>query len=592
MLFPKWRDGLLALALVGMVACTTEMADVAEAVPAAAVPAPVPGMVVTANAQATQTGVAILEAGGSAVDAAVAIEAVLSLVEPQSSGFAGGAFMTYLDAATGKVTVFDGRETAPAAADPAQFVQADGKPMGFLPAKVSGLSTGVPGVVDMLALAQAQHGRLSWAELLEPAIALAEEGFAVTPRLAGMLARFGRFLPQDPAQGPVDAYRYFHDAQGAPLAAGHVLRNPKYAATLRLLQQNHRALYEGPLAEAIVAAVAQAPRAGAMTLDDLASYEALERAPLCFGYRGKRLCGPPPPSSWVAVAEILGLLAQGGTFGPGGAATPGNWALFAEAQRRAYADRDYYVADDAFVQVPLEGLLNPEYHKERARGLAEQGAKAPIQPGDPWPFDSHAKALAHGADATLDIAGTTHFVVVDDAGNVVSMTATVESIFGSTRMVGGMFLNNELTDFSFLAADEAGRPIANAVAGGKRPRSSMSPTIVLDADGRFLLATGSPGGNSIIAYTAKSLVGILDWGLSPQAATALPNVVARGDVVRVEKDRATPALIAALEAYGQKTDATRGENSGLSIVLRHPDGRLEGGADPRREGVVGVPGRR
>lgn len=587
MVLSKLRESALVLMLVACAACTNDVAERPDFVPEPAARAP--GMVVTANAEATRAGVAILEAGGSAVDAAVAIEAVLSLVEPQSSGFAGGAFMTYLDASTGQITVFDGRETAPAAADPRQFLQADGTPMGFLPAKTSGLSTGVPGVVDMLALAQGQHGRLPWAQLLDPAIALAEAGFAVTPRLAGMLARFGRFLPQDPAQGPTDAYRYFHNAQGEPHAAGYRLRNPDYAATLRLLQKDHRALYSGRLAQEIVAAVGQAPRPGAMTLEDLASYEARERSPLCFDYRGRQLCGPPPPSSWVAVAEILGLLEQGTTFESGGADTLSNWALFAEAQRRAYADRDYYVADDAFVPVPLQGLLSQEYHRRRSAGLAERGAKPAITPGDPWPFDAQAQATAYGTDATLDIAGTTHFVIVDGQGNVVSMTATVESIFGSTRMVGGMFLNNELTDFSFLPEDDEGRPIANAVAGGKRPRSSMSPTIVLDGQGDFLLATGSPGGNSIIAYTAKSLVGVLDWGLSPQDATALPNVVARGDVVRVEKDRATPELVAALESYGQRTDATRGENSGLSIVLRHPDGRLEGGADPRREGVVGVP---
>lgn len=571
----------LALALV-FSACAVDTEPRSSASAAAT------GMVVTANPEATRAGVEILEAGGSAVDAAVAIEAVLSLVEPQSSGFAGGGFMVHLDGATGAVSVFDGRETAPAAVDPAQFVLPDGKPMGFLEAKTSGMASGVPGVVDMLALAQRQHGELPWARLLEPALQLAEEGFLVSPRLAGMLERFGRFLPSTPDQGPTDAWEYFHDENGVPHPEGYRLRNPAYAATLRALQADPRALYQGELAAAIVAAVGQSPRAGTMTRDDIAAYQARERAALCFTYRVRRLCGPPPPSSWVAVAEILGILERGASFSPAGAEDNDNWALFAEAQRRAYADRDYYVGDDAFVQVPLQGLLDAAYLEQRAVDLGSRDPKPPIAPGDPWPFEQTAEVARYGADGTLDVAGTTHFVVVDKDGNVVSMTATVESIFGSTRMVGGMFLNNQLTDFSFLPVDDVGNAVANAVAGGKRPRSSMSPTLVFDEQGAFLLATGSPGGNSIIAYTAKSLLGVLDWGLTPQEAVALPNVVARGDVVRVEKDRATPELIETLESFGQQVDATRGENSGLSMILRHPDGRLEGGADPRREGVVGT----
>ncbi|MEM9743499.1 MAG: gamma-glutamyltransferase family protein [Pseudomonadota bacterium] len=544
-------------------------------------------MVVTANPEATRAGVEILEAGGSAVDAAVAIEAVLSLVEPQSSGFAGGGFMVYRDAATGEITVYDGRETAPASVDPRQFVLEDGKPMGFLDAKNSGLSTGVPGVVDMLALAQGEQGALSWDVLLEPAIALAEGGFEVSPRLHGMLARFGRILPRTPEQGPTDAFDYFYDAEGNPHPVGYRLKNAAYAETLRALQADPRAINEGPIADAIVNAVGQAPRAGSMTRADLKAYRARKREPLCAPYQELTLCGPPPPASWVAVAMTLGILERGPAFSDAGAEDPSNWALFAEAQRLAYADRDFYVGDAAYVDVPIAGMLSDGYLAARAEQLDPEQAATTVLPGDPFAFQSASRGPMPGVDATLDVAGTTHFVVVDGDGNVVSMTATVESIFGSLRMVGGMFLNNQLTDFSFLPTDADGRPVANAVAGGKRPRSSMSPTIVLDDTGQFLLASGSPGGNSIIAYTAKSLLGVLEWGLSPAEAVALPNLVGRGDVVRLEKDLASPELIEALEAYGLEVDASRGENSGLSMVLRLPDGSLVGGADPRREGVVG-----
>ncbi|MEM7358782.1 MAG: gamma-glutamyltransferase family protein [Pseudomonadota bacterium] len=543
-------------------------------------------MVVTANPHATRAGADVLRAGGSAVDAAIAIEAVLSLVEPQSSGLAGGGFMVHFDNQTKNMTVYDGRETAPASATPDMFINAEGKRMGFLAAKMSGISTGVPGIVSMLEIAHDDYGRLPWGELFAEAKKLASEGFAVSPRLHGMIVRFGKYLPDSPEKGPTDAYHYFHDDDGAPLPVGHVLKNLDYAAALELIAADPRALYQGRLAEEIVTATRLEPRASGMTLEDLQSFQAQRRSALCSPYRQMQVCGPPPPSSWLAVAMILGILEKAPAFSSAGAEDPANWSLFGEAQRLAYADRDHYVADSDSVMVPVKGLLHQDYLAQRASEISSE-AKERVEKGDPWAFVDDLPMSA-GVDATVDMAGTTHFVVVDHEGDVVSLTASVESIFGSTRMVGGMFLNNQLTDFSFQAKDAEGRDIANAVAPGKRPRSSMSPTIVLDKEGEFLMATGSPGGNSIIAYTAKSLVGVMDWGLTPQEAVALPNLVARGDKVRIERDRASPELIEGLRDYGFEVKESAGENSGLSMVVRLPGGELEGGVDPRREGVVEI----
>lgn len=546
-----------------------------------------PAMVVTANRHATAAGADVLRAGGSAVDAAIAIEAVLSLVEPQSSGLAGGAFMTYFDARARAVTVYDGRETAPASATVDMFMLPQDKPMGFIDAKTSGLSTGVPGVVSMLHLAHQDHGRVDWGRLFAPARRLATDGFAVSPRLHGLIKRFSRFIPNSTEQGPVAAYNYLHTDTGEPLPVGHILKNPDYAAALDRIAEGPAGFYSGTIAGEIVTQVSQAPRAGGMTASDLASYRAKRRQALCMPYKRLQLCGPPPPSSWLAVSAIMGLLEHAPPFSGQGGDDPLNWAIFAEAQRLAYADRDRYVADSAMVEVPVSGMLNRDYLKSRAQQISLQGAQEAVTAGDPWAYQPGQRKVA-GYDAATDAAGTTHFVVVDHAGNVVSMTASVESIFGSTRMAGGMFLNNQLTDFSFRPTDAEGYPVANRAAAGKRPRSSMSPTIVLDENGEFLMATGSPGGNSIIAYTAKTLVGVLEWGLSPQQAIELPNMVARHDRVRIEKDLAAPGQVEALREFGFEVNESSGENSGLSVVVRHPDGELEGGVDPRREGVIEV----
>jgi gamma-glutamyltranspeptidase/glutathione hydrolase len=543
------------------------------------------GLVVAAHPLATEAGVEILRAGGSAVDAAIAVEAVLSLVEPQSSGLGGGGFLLHYDAQTGAVTAYDGREVAPMDATPELFLNADGEPLGFLEAKNSGLSIGVPGVVDMLALAHDDLGRLDWSTLFEPARRHATDGFPVGERLNGLIgfaANFG--LKASPA-----TERYFFTRDGRPLPVGATLRNPDYARSLAAIAADPRALYEGPLAAAVVEAARAGDNGGTLSLEDMAAYRARKLQPVCADYRGYAVCGPPPPSAGgVAVNEVMGVLGRF-ALAEGGAADPTNWALFADAQRLAYADWGAHIGDDRFVPVPITGLLSDGYLDQRAALVAAARPLRSAPPGDPWPFEPDAEPANLGEDATVDAPGTSHFVIVDDEGDVVSMTASVESAFGSTRMAGGMILNNQLTDFSFRPTDRAGRPAANAVAPGKAPRSSMAPTIVLDADGGFLFATGSPGGASIIAYTAKTLIGVLDWGLTPQEAIDLPNMVARGDTVRVESARALPGLIEGLRAQGYDVQESSGETSGLHAVLRHPDGSLEAGVDPRREGVALVP---
>ncbi|MFK7831580.1 MAG: gamma-glutamyltransferase [Congregibacter sp.] len=539
-------------------------------------------MVVSANPLATDAGEAILRSGGNAVDAAVAMEAVLSLVEPQSSGLGGGGFMVFYHAADRSVTVYDGRETAPAAAHSGMFLKDDGEPYGYLEAKNSGLSIGVPGVVSMLSLAHRERGRLPWKSLFGNATTLANEGFEMSPRLHGFLEKYGaRLVPQNASEGPLDAYHYFFNEEGL---IRDRLVNKEYASTLALIGNDPEAFYRGDLAAQMVAAAAQAPRAGSLSLDDMASYSARKQQPLCVSYRTQLVCGPPPASSWVAVGMTLGIL-EASEFPSDDRLR--DWNVFTEAQRLAYADRDHYVADDTQTQVPIDGLLNVDYLASRAATISATRATENADFGNPWEYQAgDSTAVVVGRDTTVDYAGTTHFVIVDSWGNAVSMTASVESIFGSVRMAGGMFLNNQLTDFAKQPKDEDGLLVANHAAPGKRPRSSMSPTIVLDADRNFRMATGSPGGNSIIAYTLKTLVGVLDWQLSPQEAINLPNVVARGDTVRVESERATPSMLTSMRAFGFSIKESAGENSGLSIVLRHPDGHLEGGVDPRREGTI------
>ncbi len=532
-------------------------------------------MVSAANPLAVEAGLEILRAGGSAVDAAIAVQAALGLVEPQSSGLGGGAFMLHYDAATGDVVSYDGREVAPAGATPRLFLDAAGRPLPFWSAVQSGRAIGVPGVVAMLELAHREHGRLPWSRSWQPAIRLARTGFPVAPRLAALLQQLGaaRLAP--------DAVRYFTRADGAGLVGpGDRLTNPEYADTLeRIAGQGARGFYTGPVAEAIVAAAGREPLPGTLSLADLREYRATRLEPLCRGYRLYVVCGMRPPSSGgIAVLAILGILEQRSSQSAEVPAVD-RWHEFIEAQRLAYADRDLYVADERFVGVPLEGLLDRDYLRSRAALIDPRRALARVEAGQP------PGAPRRGVDATGGHTGTSHFVIVDARGNVVSMTTTVESVFGSQRMAGGFFLNNQLTDFSFRVVDDAGAPIANAPAARKKPRSSMAPTLVFE-NGGFRLAIGSPGGNAIIAYVAKALVGTLDWGLTPQQAIELPNVIARGAPV-VEAARMDPDLIAALRERGHEMrEARAAEGSGLHAVMLTREGGLLGAADPRRDGVA------
>jgi len=529
-------------------------------------------MVAAANPAAVEAGLKVLRAGGSAVDAAVAIQATLGLVEPQSSGLGGGAFMVYYDAATHAVTAYDGREVAPAGATPDMFMGTDGKPLPFATAVLSGRSAGVPGAVAMLALAHKDHGVRPWSSLFGDAERLATEGFTVGPRLEGLAASGA---PQAKAS---DVVAYLSRPGGGPVKAGDVVKNPAYAETLRRIAADGPAgLLQGPVAQAIVGRLAEPPMPGTMTEADLAGYKPHSDPALCRPYRVYVVCVPLPPSGGSATLQALGLLERT-DIDRRGPKDPQAWLELAQAERLMYADRDRYVGDPAFVKVPLAGMLDAKYLDERARLITGTPGPAP-QPGMPPGAEPRA------ADATAEPGGTSHFVVVDAKGDVVSMTTTVESVFGDGRMVDGFFLNNQLTDFSFNPKDPDGAPAANAVAPGKRPRSSMSPTIVLTRDGRFVAAIGSPGGPAIPAFVLKVLVGVLDWRLSMQEAINLPSLVARGAYFAAESDKLAPEVVQGLAAKGVSLRPMSGEASGLHGVLLL-DGRLTGGADPRREGVA------
>jgi gamma-glutamyltranspeptidase/glutathione hydrolase len=533
-------------------------------------------MVAAANPHAVAAGVEILEAGGTAVDAAVAVQTVLGLVEPQSSGIGGGAFMLYFDAAERTVISFDGRETAPAAATAGLFLDPSGAKMKFWDAVVGGRSVGTPGVLRMLELAHREHGKLPWPALFEPAIRLAERGFAVSPRLNAMIAK-DKHLKRYPATGA-----YFHTEAGDPLPVGHMLKNPAYAATLRAIAAGGAdAFYEGDIARDIVAAVNGAKdNPGLLDEADLVAYRAKIRPPVCVEYRGGNVCGMGPPSSGgLTVGMILGLLRQ---F-PLAERQPGSVEaehLFIEAARLAYADRALYMADSDFVRVPVAELLDGDYLARRGRLIAPAKSMGKAAAGTP----TERKTERRAPDSALELPSTSHFSIVDAQGNAVSTTTSVESAFGSRMMVRGFLLNNQLTDFSF-APENDGRPVANRVEPGKRPRSSMAPTIVLNPDRTLLLVTGSPGGSRIINYTARSVIAVLDWKMDPQEAVARPHVISRNGTVDLEQGTAAESLKAALEARGHEV-RVRALTSGLHAILVS-GGKLHGAADPRREGTVG-----
>jgi gamma-glutamyltranspeptidase/glutathione hydrolase len=526
--------------------------------------------IAAANPLAVDAGLEILAAGGSAADAAVAVQAMLGLVEPQSSGLGGGAFLLYYDAATGAITAFDGREVAPAGATAGMFLDGTGEPLSYADAVLSGRSTGVPAAIAMLGAAHARHGALPWQRLFDPAIRAAESGFAVPQRLA----RFANStVPQAPEP---DVRALFSRADGSPVQAGDHLTNAAYAATLRQIAvKGPRALLEPPISDAIIARTHAEPRPGTLAASDFANYRPGIGDPLCGPYLIYIVCVPPPPSSGVSLLQLLALLDRT-DIAARGPEDPIAWYLFAEASRLMYADRDQYVADPAFINVPVAGMLDPDYVKRRGSLIGAVAGPAPA-PGNPAP-------IQRGTDATNEAPGTSQFVIVDASGNVASMTTTVESLFGSGRAVGGFMLNNQLTDFSYRPVID-GQPVANAVAGGKRPRSSMSPVIVLDHDRHVVAALGSPGGTAILAYNAKTLVGLLAWKLTLQQAIDLPNLVARGDDYFGEAAKLSPEVVAGLAARGITVKPGRGEESGLHGVVLHADGTTEGAADPRREGV-------
>ncbi|HGM5553723.1 TPA: gamma-glutamyltransferase [Pseudomonas putida] len=548
-------------------------------------------MAAAANPLAAEAGREMLRKGGSAIDAAIAMQAVLTLVEPQSSGIGGGAMIVLWDGK--QVRTYDGRETAPAGATEKLFLQADGKPMPFPQAQIGGRSVGTPGVLRALEMAHKQHGRLPWATLFEPAIKLAEQGFAISPRLHSL-------LESDPViRKSPDMAAYFLNRDGSVKAVGTRLQNPALAAVLkRIANEGPDALYKGPIAEEIVAKVQGHANPGSLSLNDLQRYQAKERAPLCTDYKRWQVCGMPPPSSGgIGVAQILGTLQALETRDPRLSLTllkpvktdkpasiepdPKAVHLIAEAERLAYADRAQYVADSDFVPVPVKGLVDPGYLASRASLIGERSMGS-AQPGTP-----PGVQVAYAPDRSPLRISTSQVVAVDDLGGAVSMTTTIEAAFGSHLMVQGFLLNNQMTDFSFIP-EENGQKVANRVEPGKRPRSSMAPTLIFDRNsGEFLASVGSPGGSQIIEYVAKTTVGLLDWNLDPQSAINLPNFGSRNGPTELEQGQFSPALIQALKDKGHvvnEIDMTSGTQAIVRVKDAQGKASLAGGADPRREG--------
>ena len=532
-------------------------------------------MIAAAHPSAAEAGARILAQGGGAIDAAIAAQMVLGLVEPQSSGIGGGGFLLYYDAERERVESYDGRETAPGAAGERLFVARDGTPKAWWEAAVGGLPVGVPGVVRMLERAHRAHGRMPWAQLFEPAAALAERGFTVSPRLASMIES-----NPDLARFPAARRCFFHP-DGAPKRAGETLVNTAYAETMRTIaRKGADALHEGPIAAEIVAAVrSDSVNPGSLALADLAGYRARERPQVCLDYRRHRVCSMGPPSSGgVTMLQILGLLERFdlASVAPGSARAV---HLISEASRLAFADRNRYLADSDFVRVPVEGLLDSVYLRRRSLLIDPGRTMGKAHSGVPPGSEDVERADA----ASPELASTSHLSVIDSRGNAVSFTTSVERAFGSRLMAAGFILNNQLTDFSFAPADAHG-PVANRVQPGKRPRSSMSPTLIFDENGELVATLGSPGGSRIIGFVVQSVVALLDWGLDAQAALSLPRHVNRNGATELEAGTALEQLAPALEALGHEV-RIRPLVSGLHAI-RRIEGGLEGGADHRREGIA------
>ncbi|HEU0072105.1 MAG TPA: gamma-glutamyltransferase [Alphaproteobacteria bacterium] len=538
-------------------------------------------MVVAAHPLAARAGEEILAEGGNAIDAMIATQAVLNLVEPQASGIGGGGFLLHYDAAAKKLTSFDARETAPAAATPDLFLGPDGKPLSFINAVIGGRSVGTPGIVRLMEATHQRYGKLPWPRLFARAIQLAEDGFAVSPRLANAIAEDRAQLTRYP-----EARSYFFHPDGAPLAAGETLRNPALAETLRAIAENGAAaFYEGDIAKDIVATVQSAAgNPGKLSLEDLAAYQVIEREPVCAAYRRLDVCGMGPPSSGaLTIGQILGMLEP---FNIAALPVTGIQAahLFAEASKLAYADRALYIADPAFAKLPLGSLIDPGYLSART-SLIDSTRAMPrgVAGTPPWRDGS-----LYAPDRSEEIPATSHMSIVDDAGNIVALTTSIEAGFGSRLMTRGFLLNNQLTDFSFVALED-GKWVANRVEPGKRPRSSMSPTIVFgpaDEEGQRkpLYALGSAGGARIIPHVAWSLIGLIDWNLRLDQSIALPHIANLNGATELEQDTPIVALADGLRRLGQNVQL-REINSGLH-ALSFADGRIEGAVDPRREGLA------
>lgn len=532
------------------------------------------GLVSAADPRAAEAGARILRMGGSATDAAIATMLALTVVEPQSSGIGGGGFFVHA-APDGTVTTIDGRETAPSAAGPNWFLDEQGTPLGFREAVLTGLSVGVPGNLRLAEMAHRQHGKLPWAALVKPAFELARDGFEISPR-------FHEFLVRSPERAALDTYgkELFYDAAGEPRPAGTLVRNPQLAATLlKLSAEGPDSFYEGSFAANLAGHVAEAtPRSAGMSARDVTTYAAKPRDPVCGMYRVYRICGMGPPSS--GATTVIAILKQLEPFdlaatGPG---SPTSWHLFAESQRLAYADRERYLADADFVPVPVDWLIDADYLATRAALISANSTMAAAQPGV-----APETALAPPDGNEPPESGTSHFVTVDSAGNAVSYTSTIEGSFGSGLMIGGFYLNNELTDFSFTPAED-GRTVANRVEGGKRPRSSMAPTVVYGPDGKLLYAVGAAGGGTIPVQVAKTLIGLIDFNLSVDEALALPQLYSPGDVVVIEQGSALEAMADELKALGHAQVTARSLPLKTNAAQWTPEGWI-GAADPRSEGV-------